>query len=109
MNYTVQLLALAKADYRRAFLYIQERSPQGAENWEIAFEQCLDRLRANPTIYALAPENDLYDYPLYQILFRTKHGKRYRLVYRIDERQVTVYRLRGHGQSPLEKGDLPNG
>jgi plasmid stabilization system protein ParE len=109
VKYTVQLLALAKADYRRTFHYIQERSLQGAENWELAFEQCLDRLRTNPTIYSLAPENDLYDYPLYQVLFRTLRGKRYRIVYRIDGPQVTVYRLRGHGQPPLEKGGLPNG
>jgi len=109
VTYSLNLLAKAKADYRRAFKYIQEHSHQGAENWELAFEQCLVRLRANPIIYSLAPENDLYDFSLYQVLFRTKYGKRYRMVYRIDGEQVTIYRLRGHGQPPLKQDDLPNG
>lgn len=109
MSYTVNLLAVAESDLRRIFYYIQERSPQGAERWEQAFEHCLSRLRGNPHVCGLAPENDAFDYDLRQILFGTKGGRRYRAVFRIDDDRVTVYRLRGPGQAPLLVKDLPNG
>jgi plasmid stabilization system protein ParE len=109
LSCTVNLLAVAESDLRRMFYYIQERSPQGAERWERAFEHCLSRLQDNPYVCGLALENDAFDYELRQILFGTKGGQRYRAVFRIDDDCVTVYRLRGPGQASLSAKDLPTG
>lgn len=109
MSYTVNFLAVAEDDLHRMFYYIQERSPQGAERWEQAFEACIARLRDNPHICGLAPESGAFDYELRQILFGTRSGQRYRAVFRIDGERVTVYRLRGPGQAPLLAKDLPDG
>lgn len=106
MNYTVRILPLAKNDWLSIFNYIAERSPQGARSWEAAYEQALTRLEQNPLICGFAPENHHFDFDLRQILFHTRRGKRYRMVFRVDQNVVTIYRIRGPGQAPLASGDL---
>lgn len=107
MSFQVRILPVAKADRRCIFRYIERRSVQGAENWEAAYERALARLEENPLICGLAPETEHFDFDLRQILFRTQSGLTYRLVFRVDGDQVTIYRLRGPGQAPLETRDLP--
>lgn len=48
MTFLVELLEAAKTDYQRIFNYIAERSPQGVERWDEAFESALNRLSRNP-------------------------------------------------------------
>jgi plasmid stabilization system protein ParE len=108
VSYTVRLLALAKGDRRRLFRYIDRRSPQGAAAWEAAYEACLDRLEDNPFQFGLAPEDPHFDIALRQFFFRTKSGKPYRVVFRIDGDVVTILRLRGHGQALIEGDELPD-
>ncbi len=109
MSYSVRLLSRAKADLLRIFFYIEERSPEGALRWEEALEAGLDRLRGNPSIYGLAPEDSHFDFELRQLLFKTKQGRTYRAVYRIDRNQVIVFRICGPGQAPLSPDELPLG
>ncbi len=106
MKYQVYLLPAAERDLDHILTFLQERSVQGATNWLNAFEEALAELVSNPLRYSTAPENNAFEIELRQILFGTKQGHRYRMVYRIDEERVTVYRLRGKGQAPLNKDDL---
>lgn len=109
MNFSVQLLPRAAADYRHIFNYIAERSPEGAQRWEIALEACLQRVGSNPLIYGLAPEDEHFDFELRQLLFKTQYGLTYRGLYRIEEaeKQVFVLGICGPGQAPLALDELP--
>lgn len=106
MSYNVRILPIAKAERREIFNYIAERSPQGTESWEAAYEEALTRLEANPHICPPALEQEKFDCDLRQLLFKTRHGHRYRLIFRVDENVVTIYRLRGPGQPPLTRVDV---
>ncbi len=106
MSYSVRLLPVAKADRRRIFYYIEERSLRGAESWELAYEASLVRLEASPYSCGLAPETDHFNFDLRQLLFRTRSGLTYRLLFRVDDDRVTIYRVLGPGQPPLSSEDI---
>jgi len=111
VSYAVRILPAAKADRRAIFRYLDERSPQGAKSWEAAYEQVLTRLENDPLFCGYAPENEYFDIELRQILFSTRSGLTYRIVFRVDSDVdsdvVTIYRLRGPGQLPLSSVDMP--
>jgi len=43
-----------------------------------------------------------------QILFKTKRGRIYRAVFHVKGTDVFVLRVRGPGQAPITKEDLPS-
>ena len=106
MSFTVKILPVAKADRRRIFRYIESHSPQGAESWDLAYENALYRLQENPHICGMAPESRHLDVDLRQLLFRTRSGHCYRLLFRIDDNQITIYRVRGPGQDYIGFDEL---
>ena len=109
MSFQIRILPVAIEDRRSIFRYIEQRSEQGAKNWEAAYERSLSRLEENPLICGLAPEAEHFEFDLRQIQFRTRRGLTYRIIFRIDGNCVTIYRLRGPGQAPLRSRDLPGG
>ncbi len=109
MSYTVRLTTRAAADVRSIFYYIVERSPQGAANWNDAYEAAIERLENRPLLCGLAAENERFDFEMRQILFKTRSGKPYRAVFCIESEEVIVFRVRGHGQAPITPRDLPQG
>ena len=106
MSYAVRILPVAAADRESIFRYILDRSPQGALAWETAYENALRKLRENPLLYGLASESNGLEIDLRQLLFSTRSGHTYRIVFRIDSDTVTIYRLRGPGQAPLGSSDI---
>jgi len=106
VNYLLHILPRAENDFLQIFSFIEERSREGSLSWRQAFEDGLSRLQENPFIYGLAPEDSYFDFELRQLLFKTKYGRIYRAVYRIDDNVVTVYRIRGPGQAPLDADEL---
>ena len=109
MSYTVRLTTRAAADVRSIFRYIVARSPQGAAKWNDAYEAAIERLENQPLLCGLAAENEWFDFEMRQILFKTIAGKPYRAVFRIENHEIIVFRVRGHGQAPVTPKDLPNG
>ena len=87
MNYSVKILPRAEIDLAEMYAYIALRSPDGAEQWLEAFEAVIERLEANPFLYVLAKEDCHFDFELRQIVFKTRHGRAYRAVYRVDEKR----------------------
>lgn len=106
MNYSVRIMPHAKTDFQNMFDFIWTHSPAGAERWKEAFEAGIERLRSNPFIYGLAPENQFFSFELRQLLFRTPQGLIYRALYQVDEEEVVVFRLCGPGQAPLQSDEL---
>ena len=105
MKFDVISLRRADADVDFIFREIHTLSPQGALAWLDAYEALLNRLAENADIHAPAHENDDFDIPLKQVLFRTRRGKTYRAVYTIVGDQVRILRVRGPGQPPLHSDE----
>ena len=106
MTWSINILPLAEVDFREMYAFIAGYSPAGAERWKQAFEIALQRLKDNPLSCGLAPESRHFNFELRQLRFKTKHGRFYRAVYRIDKNVVIIYRLRGPGQAMLMRGEL---
>lgn len=66
----------------------------------------LQRLRNDPSGFALAPENDLFDEPVRQTFFKTRSGRTYRGVFVVRETTAYVLRVRGPGQNLLDVDDV---
>jgi len=109
LSYSLHILPRAENDFLRIYSFIEKRSPDGACRWRKAFGEGLHRLQKNPLIYGLAPEDRHFDFELRQLLFKTKYGRTYRAVYRIDTNLVTIYRVRGPGQAPLSQDEIEIG
>jgi len=108
VNYSVKILPRAESDLAEMYAYIALRSPDGAEQWLEAFEAVIERLEVNPFLYVLAKEDCHFDFELRQFVFKTRHGRAYRAVYRVDEKEVCILRICGPGQAPFTAAQLPN-
>ncbi len=107
MSFAVQELPRAKEDKQAILEWLLERSRQGAAAWLDAYDDALARLRDHADTYGQALEND--DCPqvdVRQVLFKTRRGRVYRIVFFIDQQDVFVLRVRGPGQPPLQPDEL---
>ena len=92
----------AKAEFQDQLLYLQSRSPQGADTWATEFHSVISDLEDSPERHGLAPENSDHDRELRQVIFRTKKGNPYRLIFTVNEEKVFVLSMRGVGQDYVE-------
>jgi plasmid stabilization system protein ParE len=106
MTFHVKALPRAEADIRSIASYIHDRSPQGAKAWLDAFRSARVRLADNAESCPLAPEDPSFDIELRHMLFKTKHGRFYRLLFTIVGNEVRILRVRGSGQAPVHPDDL---
>jgi plasmid stabilization system protein ParE len=107
MSFNVRTSWIADAEVRRTFDYIRKRSPEGAASWLRAFEAALERLRERADSFGEAAESPILSSPAREMLFSTRRGLTYRIVFRIRDEEVQVLRLRGPGQAPIDPSDLP--
>ena len=108
MSFTVRELPRARDDKQAILEWLLERSRQGATAWLDAYDDAMARLRDHADAYEQAFESD--DCPqvdVRQLLFRTRRGRVYRIIFCIDQRDVFVLRVRGPGQPPLHPDELP--
>jgi plasmid stabilization system protein ParE len=106
MEYTVLTLSRAELDAQRIYDWIKDRSPDGALSWWTAFQVACDSLKQNPERNSIAMEAEWCGRDLRQLLFKTRRGRFYRLVYLIAETEVHVLRVRGPGQPDLMPDEL---
>lgn len=103
-----RVLARANKDIERIFDWLGVRSTAGAGNWYDALLLTFDRIGGDPTAYPLASEACLrWSRQIREALFKTSRGKRYRIVFEVTDIEVLILRVRGPGQPPLRKRDLP--
>lgn len=105
MTYHIETTRQAKADRSSIFDYIAERSPDGALRWLAAYEQAVESLLENPH-RGFAPENQDHAEEIRQLLFKTRHGLQYRLLFFIRGDTVYILHVRAPGQTLLDPGDL---
>ncbi len=89
--------------------YISERSSQGAVAWLAELERAIRRLEARAETFSEALECEHFKIDVKQLLFKTRRGLVYRMVFTITEDEVRVLRVRGPGQAPIDplETDLP--
>jgi plasmid stabilization system protein ParE len=106
MPYTVRTLSRAQNDAQQIYDWIKERSPEGALKWWAAFRDACHSLKQNPERHSLAIEAELTGRDLRQLLFKTRHGNYYQLVYIVISDEVHILRVRGPGQPDLTPDEL---
>jgi plasmid stabilization system protein ParE len=99
MSFSVVILPQAESDFQRNFAYIAERSQPGAQAWVNAFRDVLSALERQASICAFAPESQRLHEPVRHILFKTRHGRQYRVLFVIRDDRVYLLHIRGPGQN----------
>ncbi len=106
MTYSVVLLSRAETELAEMAVWLSERSPEGAVRWLDAFDTARKALSANPEGCGLAPEDELVEEEIRQILFQTRRGQTYRAIFTIVEDEVRILHIRGPRQRPLQAKEL---
>src|SRR5262245_4381487 len=107
MSRTPRIVERAASDVDDIFNWLVRRSVQGATSWYLAFRQALGKIASSPESFAEAPESHVVGRQLRQALFKTRRGRLYRIVFQVLETEIVILRIRGPGQSPLRRWDLP--
>jgi plasmid stabilization system protein ParE len=109
MTRSLRIFPRADADVERIFVWLARRSPQGAAAWYAAFSATIGRIVDNPVGFAVASEAlPRWNRDIRQTLFKTARGNRYRIVFELTESEIRILRVRGPGQPPLRRRDLPS-
>ena len=98
MSFQVKISPRAKAEFEDQLLYLLERSPKGADAWAFAFQTTITDLEKHAETHGLAPESSDHPIDIHQVIFKTKRGYPYRLLYSIDGTEVQIHSVRGVGQ-----------
>lgn len=95
MAYRVEILPPALADVEEAWAWMHARSPTRAARWRNGLLEALQSLATFPERCGLAPENDIFDEEIRQLLYGKRRGV-YRVLFTIRGDVVTVLHVR-HG------------
>ena len=106
MSYEVQIVPGAAEDVQEILAWIRQRSPEGAAAWRRAWSAALERLEQFPETCNPAPESHHHAVDLKQLIFKTRHGKPYRIVLTIRQQVVVVLHVRGPGQNLLKADEV---
>jgi hypothetical protein len=87
--------------------WLVQRSVRGAISWYVAFRQAVEKISSSPESLAEAPESQRLGRQLRQALFKTRRGRVYRIIFEVSDTEIILLRVRGPGQSPLRRRDLP--
>jgi plasmid stabilization system protein ParE len=108
MTRPIRTLNLAQADIERIFNWLETRSPKGSAAWFEALISGLNRITQNPDAFPIAFEaRRRWGREIRDCLFKTRRGRRYRIVFEVTAELILGLRARGPGQPPLRKRDLP--
>ena len=108
MTFEVVFLRRARADVEIIYEFIASRSGSGAARWYAALVDAVAAIGQHPERCAEAPESKRLHMNLRQQLFKTPHGRCYRILFIIANDQLRVLRIsiRGPGQPPIGRRDL---
>ncbi len=106
MKFRVRILQRAQLDFREILKWLGTRSRSGASSWARAFDEALARLENDPASYPLAPESDHSDCEVREILFKTRRGLSYRILFFVEVEDVYILHVRGAGQDFLTADEL---
>jgi plasmid stabilization system protein ParE len=106
MKFFVKILDRATADSDEIYLWIAKRSRQGAWHWHEAFLAAAASLADDAQQHPIAPELLSFPEEVRELHFKTRRGRRYRLLFVIVGKEVRVVSVRGYGEPPVTIADL---
>ena len=95
----------AQAEIEDAYLWIKDRSLQGAAKWRDDLIEKIEALSHSPQIYPVAPESDKFPREIRLLLFR-KRRSQFRVYFTIEKTRVVILSVRRSSRKPLEASDL---
>lgn len=106
MTRQVRVSTRAADDADRIFVWIAERSWDGARRWYDRYLATLRLLSEDHENCALAPEATDLGIEVRQVVFSTRKGNRYRALFLIRDESIHVLGIRGPGQRDVTRDDL---
>jgi plasmid stabilization system protein ParE len=106
MSFRVELTRRAERDIEAILAWIASHSRQGAEAWMRPLDEVWAQLAASADSCALAPESDYGGTEIRHVIFKTRRGKPYRLLFTIRDDVVLVRHVRGPGQDLVPPDDI---
>ena len=106
MPYEVKLTDRAEENWRQAYEWYADRSPEVAERWYNGMQAALDSLKQNPERCPLADENSRFPIELRQLNFGSGRKITHRIVFAIRPAHVVVYAIRHVAQGEWEPGAI---
>jgi plasmid stabilization system protein ParE len=107
MSRSLRIVERARSDVDDIFNWLVHRSVQGAISWYLAFRNALEKIASSPESLAEAAESRPLGRQLRQALFKTRRGRVYRIVFEVSDTEIMIVRVRGPGQSPLRRREVP--
>jgi plasmid stabilization system protein ParE len=101
MKLQVDVTDQAAGEAEEAYLWILERSPEGAARWWNGLEAAILSLEEMPARCPLAPENREFEDEVPELLYG-KRQHRYRILFTIREQAVVVLHIRHGARDYLE-------
>jgi len=106
MIYRVIMVPQVRGDVSIILEWLTRHSPAGAATWYERWLTVLKQLQQAPEQYPLAPENDDGRVELRNLIFKTRRGREYRVLFTIQHETVVVLHLRGPGQDLLAPDEI---
>ncbi len=105
--YQVKITEPAKQDIRSSFEWWRiNRSAEQADRWYRGIHKSITSLCKMPERCGQAPEADLLDGNMRQLLFGIGRRPTYRIVFTISDKVITILRVRHSSQDTLGSDDL---
>ena len=106
MTFRVELARRAKQDLDDILTWIERRSPQGALTWSLRWHEVIEQLKSSADSCGLAAESMKHDAQIRQLIFKTRRGLPYRVLFQIEGDLVSIITVRGPGQDFIPPQDL---
>lgn len=104
-RYRLLIQPPALADLDEAYAWISEQSPDAAARWFNGFVDALNSLKTHPERCGLAPENDLIEPEIRQLLYGRRSGV-YRAIFTIKGREIRVLHIRHASRQSLQADEI---
>jgi plasmid stabilization system protein ParE len=105
--YHVVITGSAKRDIQAAHdWWAENRSADQAVRWYVGIHKAIYSLKQMPIRCSLAPESDLLEQGIRQVLFGLGRQPTHRIVFVVDSEDVVVLRVRYCAQDALAFEDL---
>ncbi len=107
MKREVLILRRAEIELNQiATWWARHRSVDQARRWLAEFSVAIDTLSTNPEQHALAQEDELFTFPLRQLLFGVSGKPTHRAIFSIEGEKVLVYTVRHLAQDVISSDDI---
>ena len=106
MTYQVVLTARAERDVDGILGWLAQNSSAGAKAWYSRLQEVLEELAITIEQFDFAPENEDHEEAIRHLVFKTRRGKKYRVLFIIRDAQVFVLHIRGPGQDIMSPDDM---